>query len=119
MNSSLALSSATFIYGLATVFYIGFFAFKKEILARTGFFVLAAGLLLNTAGIGLRWVESYQMGYGRAPFSNMYESLVFFSWTMAMLYIFVELKYREQGFGVFISPLIFLAIAYASFDPGI
>ncbi|MCF8124713.1 MAG: c-type cytochrome biogenesis protein CcsB, partial [Desulfotignum sp.] len=46
-------------------------------------------------------------------------SLVFFSWTMAMLYIFVELKYREQGFGVFISPLIFLAIAYASFDPGI
>ncbi|MCF8112937.1 MAG: c-type cytochrome biogenesis protein CcsB [Desulfotignum sp.] len=119
MNSSLALSSATFIYGLATVFYIGHFAFKKEILARTGFFVLAAGLLLNTAGIGLRWVESYQMGYGRAPFSNMYESLVFFSWTMAMLYIFVELKYREQGFGVFISPLIFLAIAYASFDPGI
>ncbi len=57
------------------------------------------------------------MGYGHAPFSNMYESLVFFSWTVAILYIFVELKYKESIIGVFASPLIFLAIAYASFDP--
>ncbi|HKK98751.1 MAG TPA: c-type cytochrome biogenesis protein CcsB [Desulfotignum sp.] len=119
MNSSTALSLATFIYGLATVFYIGHFAFKKNKLATAGFWVLVAAFVLNTAGIGLRWVESYQMGYGHAPFSNMYESLVFFSWTMALLYIFVEVKYKEQGFGVFVSPLIFLAIAYASFDPGI
>jgi cytochrome c-type biogenesis protein CcsB len=119
MNSSFALSSTTFIYGLATVFYIGSFAFKKKMLAKAGFFALVTGFVFNTAGIGLRWVESYQLGYGHAPFSNMYESLVFFSWTIALLFIFVELKYKEQGFGVFISPLIFLAIAYASFDPGI
>lgn len=119
MNSSLALSSATFIYALASVFYIGSFAFKKEILAKTGFIVLVIGFLDNTAGIILRWVESYQMGYGHAPFSNMYESLVFFSWTVAILYIFVELKYKERIIGVFASPLVFLAIAYASFDPSI
>jgi cytochrome c-type biogenesis protein CcsB len=119
MNSSFALSSTTFLYGLAMVCYFGSFAFKNKHLAKAGFYVLCAGLLMNTTGIGLRWVESYQLGYGRAPLSNMYESLVFFSWTMAVLYIFVEFKYREQGFGVFVSPLIFLAIAYASFDPGI
>ncbi|MCA1794389.1 MAG: c-type cytochrome biogenesis protein CcsB [Desulfotignum sp.] len=119
MNSSFALSSTTFMYGLATVFYIGSFAFKQKMLAKIGFFVLVAGMVFNTAGIGLRWMESYQMGFGRAPFTNMYESLVFFSWTMAALYIFVELKYKEQGFGVFIAPLIFLAIAYASFDSSI
>ncbi len=119
MNSSFALSSATFIYGLATVFYIGSFAFKQKKLATIGFLVLVTGMVFNTAGIGFRWIESYQMGFGRAPFTNMYESLVFFSWTMAVLYIFVELKYKEQGFGVLVSPLIFLSIAYASFDPGI
>jgi cytochrome c-type biogenesis protein CcsB len=119
MNSAFALSSTTFLYGLAMVCYVGAFAFKNKTLATAGFYVLAAGFLANTAGIGLRWVESYQMGIGRAPFSNMYESLVFFSWTMAALYLYVEMKYREQGFGVFVSPLIFLAIAYASFDPGI
>ncbi len=119
MNSSFLLSTTTFIYALATIFYVGSFAFKKQILAKIGFIVLVIGFLDNSAGIILRWIESYQMGYGHAPFSNMYESLVFFSWTVAVLYIFVELKYKESIIGVFVSPLIFLAIAYASFDPSI
>ncbi len=119
MNSSLLLSAATFIYALASVFYIGSFSFKKQALARLGFWVLVIGLVANTGGILLRWVESYHMGYGHAPFSNMYESLVFFSWTAAALYVFVEVKYTESIIGVFISPLIFLSIAYASFDPSI
>ncbi|MCG8636110.1 MAG: c-type cytochrome biogenesis protein CcsB [Desulfobacterales bacterium] len=119
MNSSLLLSAATFIYALASVFYIGSFSFKKQTLAKLGFWVIIIGFISNTGGILLRWVESYQMGYGHAPFSNMYESLVFFSWTVAALYIFVEFKYKESIIGVFISPLIFLAIAYASFDPSI
>jgi cytochrome c-type biogenesis protein CcsB len=119
MNSSFLLSTTTFIYALATIFYVGSFAFKKQILARAGFIVLVIGFVDNSAGIILRWIESYQMGYGHAPFSNMYESLVFFSWTVAVLYIFVELKYKESIIGVFVSPLIFLAIAYASFDPSI
>ncbi len=117
MNSSFLLSSTTFIYALASVFYIGSFAFKKQVLSRIGFIVLVIGFLGNSAGIIMRWIESYRMGYGHAPFSNMYESLVFFSWTVAVLYIFVELKYKESIIGVFASPLIFLAIAYASFDP--
>lgn len=119
MNSSLALSSATFIYGLASVFYIGSFAFKKQILAKPGFIVLVIGLLSNTAGIILRWIESHQMGYGYAPLSNMYESLVFFSWAIAILYIFVELKYKENIIGIFATPLVFLVIAYASLSPDI
>jgi len=119
MNSSLLLSAATFIYALASVFYIGSFSFKKQTFARLGFWVIVIGLVANTGGILLRWVESYHMGYGHAPFSNMYESLVFFSWTIAALYVFVELKYKESIIGVFVSPLIFLSIAYASFDPSI
>ena len=119
MNSSLALSLATFIYALASVFYIGSFAFKKQILSKLGFMVLVLGFFSNTIGIILRWVESYQMGYGHAPFANMYESLVFFSWTVAILYIFVEFKYKESIIGVFTSPLVFLAIAYASLSPDI
>lgn len=119
MNSSFALSSTTFIYALASILYIGSFTFKKKILSKAGFIVLVIGFLDNTLGIILRWVESYQMGYGHAPFANMYESLVFFSWTVAILYIFVELKYKESIIGVFAAPLVFLAIAYASLSPDI
>ncbi len=117
MSSSLALSTTTFIYAFATILYIGSFAFKNQSIAKAGFIVLVIGFIDNTAGLILRWIESYQMGYGHIPLSNMYESLVFFSWTIAVLFIFLELKYKESIIGVFATPLIFLAIAYASFDP--
>ena len=119
MESSLILSITTFVYAFASVLYIGSWTFKKEFLAKTGMLVLATGFALNTAGIIMRWIESYQIGYGHAPFSNMYESLVFFAWTICILYIFVEIKYRERIIGVFATPLIFLSIAYASLSPGI
>ncbi|MCK5099534.1 MAG: c-type cytochrome biogenesis protein CcsB [Desulfobacteraceae bacterium] len=119
MESSLILSITTFVYAFASVLYIGSWTFKKELLAKAGMLILASGFALNTAGIIMRWIESYQIGYGHAPFSNMYESLVFFSWTICILYIFVEIKYRERIIGVFATPLIFLSIAYASLSPGI
>lgn len=119
MNSSIILSVTTFVYAFASVLYIGSWTFKKEAMAKAGFFVLVAGFTGNTMGIILRWIESYKIGYGHAPFSNMYESLVFFSWTATALYLFVELKYRERIIGVFATPLIFLAIAYASLSPSI
>ncbi|WP_041273826.1 c-type cytochrome biogenesis protein CcsB [Desulforapulum autotrophicum] len=119
MNSPMLLSITTFVYAFASVLYIGSWTFKKKFLSTLGIGVLITGFLGNTAGILLRWIESYQMGYGHAPFSNMYESLVFFSWTVAALYIFVEFKYRERIIGVFATPLIFLAIAYASLSPNI
>ncbi len=119
MNSSLLLSITTFVYAFASVLYIGYGSFKKNMLAGVGMAVLITGFVLNTAGIIMRWIESYQMGYGHAPFSNMYESLVFFSWTVGLLYIFVEFKYKERIIGVFATPLVFLAIAYASLSPNI
>lgn len=119
MESSLILSITTFVYAFASVLYIGSWTFKKEFLAKSGMLVLASGFALNTAGIIMRWIESYQIGYGHAPFSNMYESLVFFSWTICILYIFVEIKYHERIIGVFATPLIFLSIAYASLSPGV
>lgn len=119
MSSSIILSITTFVYAFASVLYIGSWTFKKNSMAKSGFFVLVAGFTGNTLGIILRWVESYKIGYGHAPFSNMYESLVFFSWTVAALYMFVEFKYKERIIGVFATPLIFLSIAYASLSPSI
>lgn len=119
MSSSIILSITTFVYAFASVLYIGSWTFKKNSMSKSGFFVLVAGFTGNTLGIILRWVESYKIGYGHAPFSNMYESLVFFSWTVAALYMFVEFKYKERIIGVFATPLIFLSIAYASLSPSI
>jgi cytochrome c-type biogenesis protein CcsB len=65
----------------------------------------------------MRWLESYQMGIGHAPLSNMYESLVFFSWSIALLYLVVEFIYKNKIIGAFAVPFAFASMAYASLSP--
>ncbi len=49
----------------------------------------------------------------------MYESLIFFSWTIVLIYLILEFKYRQKIIGVFVTPFAFLAIALTSIIPGI
>ncbi|MFC1798969.1 c-type cytochrome biogenesis protein CcsB [Thermodesulfobacteriota bacterium] len=114
MNSSLIFSITTFIYGLAAFLYLAAWVFKKETPGMVASWTAILGITANTLGIILRWVESYQLNIGHAPFSNLYESLVFFSWTIMAVYLFVEKKYQTRTIGVFAAPLAFLALAYAS-----
>jgi cytochrome c-type biogenesis protein CcsB len=119
MTSSNILSVVTFIYGLAGFLYIFAWIFKKTIPARLATWVVILGVGGNTAGIVLRWVESYRLGFGHAPLSNLYESLVFFAWTISVIYLVIERRYENQTIGAFAAPLAFLALAYASLSPNI
>ena len=119
MNSSNILSITTFVYGLAGFCYIYAWVFKKPSVGKAGTWVAILGLAGNTAGIALRWVESYQLGFGHAPLSNLYESLVFFAFTIIIIYLFIERKYQNRVIGAFTTPLAFLAMAYASLSPNI
>lgn len=116
-NSSLLLSIVTFVYGLAGLLYIFTWVFHKEMAGKTATWVTLMACLGNTVGILLRWYESYQMegGYGHAPLSNIYESLVFFAWTIGVIYLLVERRYKNRIIGCFAIPLAFFALAYASF----
>ncbi|MEJ2100685.1 MAG: c-type cytochrome biogenesis protein CcsB [Desulfobacterales bacterium] len=119
MNSSIILSIITFVYGLAGFLYIFAWVFKKPAAGKLASWVALVGLIGNTTGILMRWVESYQMGIGHAPFSNLYESLVFFAWTITLIYLVVERKANNRIIGAFTMPIAFLAMAYASLKPGI
>jgi len=119
MNSSQILSVITFVYGLAAFLYIFAWVFKKPAVGGPAMWVIIAGAIGNLFGLLLRWFESYRLGFGHAPLSNLYESLAFFAFTTAVLYLFVEKKYQNRTIGAFIAPLIFAAMAYASLSPNI
>jgi cytochrome c-type biogenesis protein CcsB len=99
--------------------YLLMMVIGKEFLGRLATFVVAGGLVAHTTAIILRWVESYRLGVGHAPLSNFYESLIFFTWTIILLYLIVELRTKNRTIGAFVTPLAFLAMAYASFSPNI
>ncbi|SPF38186.1 Cytochrome c assembly protein [Syntrophobacter sp. SbD1] len=119
MTSSFLLSLTTFAYLLCTVLYLSGTIFRYKPLLGAGAIAGAATLLMQTAGIGLRWMESYRMGYGHAPLSNMYESLVFASWAIMVIYLVFEWRVGQRALGVFPSLFSFLAMAYASFSKDI
>jgi cytochrome c-type biogenesis protein CcsB len=119
MNSSNVLSIVTFTYGLAAFLYLASWVFKRQLLGKLASLTALIAVVGNTAGFIMRWVESYELGIGHAPLSNLYESLIFFSWTIAVLYLFIEQKYGNRIIGIFVTPLAFLAMAYASLSPNI
>ncbi|MCQ9205893.1 MAG: c-type cytochrome biogenesis protein CcsB [Omnitrophica bacterium] len=96
-------------YMLALIFYAVCAIFKKEGLGLFARGILILGLFNHTAAIFVRWVAA-----GRPPFSNMYESLIIFSWALILIYLIVEIIYRIRILGIFVSILALLILASAS-----
>ncbi len=116
MDSAQFLGYTTFIYLAATVCYVALSIFRIEKLGLAATALTIVGMLANSTGIGLRWAESYRQGIGYVPLSNMYESLVFFAWTIALVYLAIEYIYKTKYLGSYIVSFAFLTMAYASFS---
>ncbi|MBW1706197.1 MAG: c-type cytochrome biogenesis protein CcsB [Deltaproteobacteria bacterium] len=119
MINSIILSYITFVYFGSFMLYLFMMVMGRDIFGRLATIVTAVGLAVQTIAIVLRWVESYSLGIGHAPFSNLYESLIFFAWTVILLYLIMEWRTKNRTLGAFVTPLAFLALAYASFSPNI
>ncbi len=119
MDSSQLLGITTFTYLFSTLLYVAILVFKAPRLGVVATLFTLVAWLIQTAGLALRWMESYQMGIGHAPLTNMYESVVFFSWTIIILYLLIEWKFKTKIIGAFAVPFAFLAMAYASFSTNI
>ncbi|MCW5198628.1 c-type cytochrome biogenesis protein CcsB [Desulfobulbus sp. F3] len=116
MNSSQLFGITTIAYLLSSVFYIGLLVFRQRRAGQIGLALALLGILLQTAGLGLRWHESYKMGIGHAPLTNMYESLLFFAWCAAVIYVLLEIKFKHPVIGSFTMPIPFITLAYTSLD---
>jgi cytochrome c-type biogenesis protein CcsB len=119
MINTTILSGTTFIYLGAFLFYLIHMIRGADHWGRLASGAIGFGFAAHTMGLAIRWVESYRMGMGHAPLSNFYESLIFFSWTIVLLYVIFEWRIRHRSLGVFVVPLAFLAMAFASLSPGI
>jgi cytochrome c-type biogenesis protein CcsB len=119
MLNSVMLSYITFVYFVSFMLYLLMMVFGRAVFGRMATFVSVAGFAANTVAIIIRWVESYKLGIGHAPFSNLYESLIFFAWTTMLLYLIVERRTKNKTSGAFVTPMAFLAMAYASFSPNV
>jgi cytochrome c-type biogenesis protein CcsB len=119
MLNTVILSYVTFVYFFAFLFYLLMMVVGRQVFGRIASIITLIGFIGNTVGIVLRWIESYRLEVGHAPLSNLYESLIFFSWTIILLYVIMEWRIKNKSIGTFVTPLAFLALAYASFSDSV
>lgn len=112
MGSAIGFTIALIFYGLSTFLYFGFLLFGKAILGRGAIWGLILGVCGHSLGLVIRTINAHH-----SPFSNLYESLVFFSWTIVIVYLFIEYWYKLKVIGVLVSLIAFLSIGYASMLP--
>jgi cytochrome c-type biogenesis protein CcsB len=119
MINTAILSWVTFIYFGAFVFYLFRMILGREFWGKLAGWIALAGLIAQSVALIIRWKASYDLGIGHAPLSNFYESLIFFAWTVVFLYLLMERRLKNRSIGVFVMPVAFLIMAYASIAPGI
>lgn len=97
------------LYILAGVFYVGGAVFNKSSSGRIAAILQALGLIGNGLAIAARWFEA-----GRPPLSNLHESLVFFSFVVALAGILAGYFYRLRFMAGFAAFFCLLLLGYAS-----
>lgn len=98
-----------FLYFDSTIIYILYTTIKKNIISNIATWTLSAGAIIQTVALILRTFE-----VGHFPFVTIYETLVFWSWLIVIIYLILQLKYRLKLLGALVTPLAFFAIAAAS-----
>jgi len=114
MKETTLISISLFAYIGSWAFYLACVTFRGRIAGSLGDLMALAGLLAQAGALVLRWVESHRIGIGHAPLSNLYESMVFFSFAVVLIYLLVGLKLRNRLLGVCVMPIAFLTIASTS-----
>ncbi len=84
MNFMLNVTFYVFILG--TVAYIVREVWRTKALRWIAFGILSGAFILNTTLVLQRWYEA-----NHAPMSDKYESFVFFAWSIALVYLIMEL----------------------------
>jgi len=108
------LSAAAFAYLLGFACYLWDLAWGKDLAGRIASLVTLTGASLHTAGLLVRWTLS---GLEQPPWTNLYESLVYFAWGIAVVYLVFEWRSASRAAGAFVVPVALIMMGLAAFSP--
>jgi cytochrome c-type biogenesis protein CcsB len=116
MDSSQFFGIATVLYIVAMMLYITYLITRSGGVGKAATSVTVAGFAAQSVAFLIRWKEFYEMsGMGlirSVPLTNLYESLIFFVWSLILTYLVIEFRYKTRSFGAFVTPIAGLALAF-------
>ena len=105
LSESNLLYAALIFYAGAGTLYLGFGVTGTPSYVRFASLATWAGLLANTGAVAHRWYEA-----GHPPFASIYEMLLSFVWTLAVLTLIAEKKYGVKVIGTVTMPVAIVGV---------
>ena len=105
LNDSNLLYAALIFYSGAGTLYLAFGITGLPSYIRYASLATWAGLLANTGAVARRWYEA-----GHAPFASIYEMLLMFVWTLAVLTLVAEKKSGVKVVGTVTMPVAIVGV---------
>jgi cytochrome c-type biogenesis protein CcsB len=105
LNESNLLYAALIFFSGAATLYLGFGITGTPSYVRCASLATWAGMLATTGAIAHRWYEA-----GHPPFASIYEMLLSFVWTLAVLTLVAEKKYGVKVIGTVTMPVAIVGV---------
>jgi cytochrome c-type biogenesis protein CcsB len=105
---TLLLKTVFTLYLLSTCVYLVHALRPRISVRRSAFILFLAAFTLQTTYLIIRW---YAAGY--LPVTNLFSTQFFFSWALALCYLYFELRYRIHATGLFVVILTLLLLGSA------
>src|ERR1700722_15929871 len=99
------LYAALIFYAGAGALYLGFGVTGTDSYVRFASLSTWVGLAANTGAVAHRWYEA-----GHPPFASIYEMLLSFVWTLAVLTLIAEKKYGVKVIGTVTMPVAIVGV---------
>ena len=105
----LPVVACLFLFLAMTFYWISLIIPKNMFFFQLGkIFILFSNLLLALTLL-LRWI-----GENYFPLSNLYESLIFLSWGISTIHLFIEFQTKSRLIGCIVSPILFFLTGFSS-----
>ena len=102
------------LYAGATCVYSAYLFTRRDKVIAAAQGLLFGAFALHTLTLIGRVIQA-----GRTPVTNLHESLIFFSWLVVIIYIFLLFRYKQKTLGAFVTPFALILILTAAFMPGV
>jgi cytochrome c-type biogenesis protein CcsB len=125
MSSSVFFDISAGAYIGAMIIYIIFLASRHKTIGIIASTMTIFGFVSQSTALIIRWINSYYFwleshpasGFVEsllraAPLRNLYESLVFFVWSLILIHLIIEFKYKTRSLGAFVTPIAALALLF-------
>lgn len=111
LENSLRNSSFLCLFFTMFLYWIkGSFFYTKKTSNIETLALLVCNFLLVSILI-IRWIDSNHF-----PLSNLYESLIFLSWSLVSFLLILQIKTKELFIGILITPIILFTNTFATFS---